>query len=166
MIGSARKLTAMAVAGVAALLLLGCPPKLEEGERMIKDGNEYFKAGSYERAEAAYDRALELRPREVGVWVNRGNTRKMRGNTEGALADYEAALALDPEFAQAWANRGILRDSLGDAQGAIADYRKALELDPKLGEPPSIWRRIVYNPPTKTIKDRLAYLEAVQERAR
>lgn len=166
MIGSARRWMAVTVTVAAALLLLGCPPKLEEGERLIKDGNEYFKAGSYERAEAAYDRALELRPGEVGVWVNRGNTRKMRGNTEGALADYEAALALNPGFAQAWANRGILRDTLGDAEGAIADYRKALELDPKLGEPPSIWRRIVYNPPTKTIKDRLAYLEAVQQRAR
>lgn len=160
-----KRLTTVLAVGAAALALAGCPPRLEEGERLIKDGNEYFKAKSYQRADDAYSRALELRPGEVGVWANRGNTRKMMGDVEGALADYEAALALDPGFAQAWANRAILRDELGDAEGAMEDYRKALELDPKLGEPPSVWRRIVYNPPLQTIKTRLEYLEA-QQRAR
>jgi tetratricopeptide (TPR) repeat protein len=157
-----RKLAAWLAVAATALLLMGCPPRLEEGERLVKDGNEYFKAKSYQRADDAYTRALELRPGEAGLWVNRGNTRKMMGNPEAALADYAAALALDPGFAPAWANRGILRDELGDADGAMDDYRRALELDPKLGKPPSIWRRIVYNPPLETIKTRLEYLEAVQ----
>ncbi len=161
-----RSLPAWLVVVTTALVLAGCPPRLEEGERLIKDGNEYFKAKSYQRADDAFSRALELRPREVGVWVNRGNTRKMMGNPEGALEDYAAALALDPGFAPAWANRGILRDELGDTEGAMEDYRKALELDPDLGKPPSVWRRIVYNPPTQTIKTRLEYLEAVQRARR
>jgi hypothetical protein len=41
----------------------------------------------------------------------------------------------------------------------MKDYREALRLNPKLGKPPGILKRVLYNPPTDTIKDRLEYLE-------
>jgi tetratricopeptide (TPR) repeat protein len=88
----------------------------------------------------------------------------MLGDADGARADYQAALEGDPRFAPAYANRGILRDRAGDTKGAMADYREALRLDPKLGELPGILDRILYNPPTDTIKTRLEVLEALQKR--
>ncbi len=145
------------------LMLAGCPPKLSEYERLVRDGTDYFETGDYKRAEEAFSKALELKPGEPGTLVNRGNARMMLGDLEGAMRDYNAAIRVDPELAHAYANRGILRDKNGDVEGAIADYRKALELNPKLGERPSIWRQILYNPPTETIKDRLEFLEALHK---
>ena len=146
----------------AALFMAGCPPRMDDHQKLVKDGNDYFDTGDYERAVEAFTKALELRPGEPGVLVNRANARMMLGDTRGALADYDEAVRLDPKFALAYANRGILKDRMGDAEGAIQDYRKALELDPSLGDPPGILKRILYNVPDETIKDRLEYLEAVQ----
>ena len=145
------------------LMLVGCPPKLSEYDRLMRDGNDYFETGDYRRAEEAFSKALEIKPGEPGTLVNRGNARMMLGDLDGALGDYDAAIEADPKLAHAYANRGILRDKNGDVEGAIADYRKALELNPKLGERPSIWRQILYNPPTETIKDRLEFLEALHK---
>ena len=146
------------------LMLVGCPPKLSEYDRLVRDGNDYFETEDYRRAEEAFTKALELRPGEPGTLVNRGNARMMLGDLDGAMRDYDAAIEADPNLAHAYANRGILRDKNGDVEGAIADYRKALELNPKLGERPSIWRQILYNPPTETIKDRLDFLEALRKK--
>ncbi|GAB4269056.1 MAG: hypothetical protein Kow0092_23020 [Deferrisomatales bacterium] len=145
-----------------ALLLAGCPPRMSDYEKLIKDGNDYFEMEEFRKAVEAYDRALEMKPGEPGVLVNRGNSKMMLEDAEGALADYAAALELDPKFAEAYANRGILYDRLGRTDEAMADYRKALELKPELGEGPSIWKRILYDTPTETIAQRLGYLEAVR----
>jgi tetratricopeptide (TPR) repeat protein len=145
---------------LVAVLLCGCPPKMSESERLTREGNGYFKSENYDGAVQAYSRALELEPGQPGVLVNRGNARMLLGDEQGALADYQAAIEIDPAFANAYANRGILRDRMGDLRGAMADYRRALQLEPKLGKPPGILKRILYNPPTETIKDRLDYLEA------
>ncbi len=157
-----RRLAWLGFLAVAALLLAGCPPRMDDHQKLVKDGNDYFDTGNYRRAIEAFTKALELKPGEPGVLVNRANARMMLGDTQGALADYDEAVRLDPKFALAYANRGILKDRMGDAEGAIQDYRKALELDPSLGDPPGILKRVLYNVPDETIKDRLEYLEAVQ----
>lgn len=145
----------------AAQLFSGCRPAGGEANRLVRDGNAYFAAAEYGRAEEAFTRALALEPGKPGILVNRANARMMAGDLAGAREDYAAALAADPTFATAYANRGILRDREGDAAGAAADYRRALELDPSLGRGPGILDRILYNRPTgRTIKDRLEFLEA------
>lgn len=148
---------------VAVLLLLGCPQSLTEEQKLVRDGNDFFDRGAYEKADEAYSAALALSPREPGILVNRGNARMMAGDLAGARADYEAAIAEDPGFARAYANRGILEDRSGEPEAA-ADYRKALDLDPSLGEGPGILERILYGTPPETIKERLEYLQAVQGR--
>ncbi len=157
-----RRLACLGLLAAVTLFLAGCPPRMDEHQKLLKDGNDYFDTGDYERAVEAFTKALELRPGEPGVLVNRANARMMLGDNQGALADYDEAVRLDPKFALAYANRGILKDRMGDAEGAIQDYRKALELDPSLGDPPGILKRILYNVPDETIKDRLEYLEAVR----
>ncbi|MHB8767353.1 MAG: tetratricopeptide repeat protein [Deferrisomatales bacterium] len=160
MTGRYRTAPLLALLVALAAGLWGCPPRLTEAEQRVRDGNDYFEAGQPEKAASAYTRALELGAAEPGVRVNRGNARALLGDEEGALADYAAALAAAPGFAQAYANRAILRDRRGEVEPAIQDYRRALELDPSLGAPPGILTRILYNPPTQTLRDRLEYLEA------
>ena len=145
------------------LLLCGCPDRMTDLEKHSRDGTDYFSSGRYEEAEVEFNKAVELGPEEAGLLMNRANARMMLGREDEAMADYDAALAIDPKFAMGYANRGILRDRRGDREGAIADYRQALQLDPELGEGPSVWQRIIKNPPTETIRDRLLYLMAERQ---
>ncbi len=149
----------------ACLLLVGCPPRLTEDQKLVRDGNDYFDQGAFGKAEDAYSAALELKPREPGILTNRGNARMMAGDLDGARIDYEAALAVDPQFARAYANRGILEDRTGNPEAAMEDYRKALDLDPALGKGPAIWERILYGTPNETVQDRLEYLQAARRSA-
>ena len=157
--------TTFGLLAVLGFLLAGCPARMDDVEKYTHDGNTYLDNGSYAKAEAAFDTALEHQPGDAGLRMNRGNARMLQEKYTEALADYEAALAIDPDFASAYANRGILRDHRGDLQGAIADYRRALELDPELGKGPSIWQRIIGNPSTDTISGRMHYLLSLQEGA-
>lgn len=147
---------------LAGALLAACPPRLNDTEKYTRDGNAYMKNGSYAKAEAAFDLALQHDSAAAGALVNRGNARMLQEKFAAARADYDAALALQPNLALAYANRGMLSDHLEDTPAAIADYRRALELDPSLGQGPGIWERILRNPPTETIRDRLDYLLAQQ----
>jgi len=148
---------------LVGMLLAGCPPRLNDTEKYTRDGNAYMKSGSYAKAETAFDLALQHDPTAAGALVNRGNARMLQEKFAAARTDYDAALALQPNLALAYANRGMLFDRLEDTPSAIADYRRALELDPGLGQGPGIWERILRNPPTETIRDRLDYLHAQQD---
>ena len=146
-----------------ALLLSGCPDPMTDLQKHSQDGTDYFSSGDYEEAEVEFTKAVELGPGEAGLLMNRANARMMLGREDEAMADYDAALAIDSKFALGYANRGILRDRRGDTEGAITDYRQALELDPELGDGPSIWQRIIKDPPRETIRDRLLYLMSQQQ---
>jgi Flp pilus assembly protein TadD len=109
------------------------------------------------RADNAYDRALQLAPREADVVNNRGWSQLLRGDWPAAVKDFELAAALDPnspriannlELARAvmaadlprrreqesdtsWAERlndaGVAAAILGDGPRAIAAFTQALE---------------------------------------
>ena len=145
------------------LLLSGCPDKMSNLERLIRDGDDFFNNQQYEKAAISYTKALEIAPGTAGIYVNRGNAFSMLDQTDKALADYSEAIRIDDAFAVAYANRGILRDNQKDWEGALADYRKVLELDPELAEAPSVWKRILYNAPNDSIQQRIDLLEKIEQ---
>lgn len=61
-----------------------------------QQGLEQHRAGNLEQAEALWDRAIDLEPRNAGAHWNRALIREARGDAEGAAADRERALELDP----------------------------------------------------------------------
>ena len=86
--GGRMRLLRWGVLVVTAVLLSGCPAKLDDVDRLVRDGNDYFKNQDYERALEAFTQALELKPGEPGILVNRGNVRMMLDDNVGALADF------------------------------------------------------------------------------
>ncbi|MCS5698869.1 tetratricopeptide repeat protein, partial [Cyanobium sp. FGCU-52] len=52
--------------------------------------------GNYQAAIADYDRAIDLDPKDLAAYQNRGRLRNWTGDQAGALADANRALALDP----------------------------------------------------------------------
>lgn len=77
---------------------------------------------------ADYDHALQLNPRLVYAWLNKGNIYYEAGDYTSALQCYAEALRLDPAFGSAYFNRGISYLQIGNKRLAFADLSKAGEL--------------------------------------
>ena len=71
--------------------------------------------------------ALQLDPKEVSLYYDRGNARRESGDWRGALADYDRAVVLAPQQADAYVARGWSRLSAG-VDGADYDARVYLQL--------------------------------------
>lgn len=79
-------------------------------------------------AVADYDRALQINPRLVYAWFNKGNLYYTIGDYTSALQCYNEALRTDPQFAEAFFNRGITYLRMGNKRQAFSDLSKAGEL--------------------------------------
>jgi tetratricopeptide (TPR) repeat protein len=77
------------------------------------------------------DRALQLDPKNVKAYLNRGVAKDEKGDMEAAMQDYDRALMIDPKNPNGYNNRGNIKLSKGDLDGAMTDYNHALQLNPK-----------------------------------
>lgn len=75
-----------------------------------------------------YDRALEINPRLVYAWFNKGVIHYTLNDYSSARRCFDTAIALDPSFGEAWYNRGLTQFQAGDKRGAFSDLSKAGEL--------------------------------------
>jgi superkiller protein 3 len=85
---------------ILAVALSGC--RREEtatpAEKLEQSGNQYYAAGEYEQAEAAYRKALETGPQSPRLQNNLGTALARSGKPGAAQAAYRKALELDPEY--------------------------------------------------------------------
>jgi tetratricopeptide (TPR) repeat protein len=107
-------------------------------------GNNYYQLGvaySYSNDEAKaqesfnlaiepYGKALELKPGDVDVRVDRAVSAFWSGNHELAEEEFEQAIAINPDHAKAYYNYGVfLFYGLNRPAEAIERFEKSLELD-------------------------------------
>lgn len=88
----------------------------------------------FERAEAAYRRAIELDPSLANAFTNLGNLMFRRARFDEAQNLYVRALQLDPDQPEAFYNLGFLLYDRGDVGGAILNFRRALRSDPSFAD--------------------------------
>jgi tetratricopeptide (TPR) repeat protein len=93
-------------------------------------GYTLYQQGKLADAIQAYTSAIELDPRYVDAYNNRGVVYKYASEYERAIADYTKAIALKPDYADAYFNRGVAYRHTGEPDKAIADLDKALALKP------------------------------------
>jgi tetratricopeptide (TPR) repeat protein len=86
--------------------------------------------GRNDEALVAYNKAIELMPRDADYWNNRGAVKIQKGDWAGAIADCTHAVELNPRQRDAFSNRAFAYSSTGQYNEAIADSRHALELSP------------------------------------
>src|SRR5262249_13273931 len=85
-------------------------------------------------AEAAYRKAIELKPELAEAHYNLGRTLSGQGRFGEAEAAYRKAIALKPAYPEAHTNLGNDLSRQGKPTAAEAAYRKAIELKPELAE--------------------------------
>ena len=82
----------------------------------------------YEEAVAAFDRALELEPRNAGLRFNRGEACRRAGRSAEAKADLEAVLEIEGESPDLLLALGLVAYEADDFEEAAGRYERALVL--------------------------------------
>ena len=90
------------------------------------------EGGDHNGADAAYQRALELRRGLVAVYNDRGLIAFAKKDWPAAYDDYEKALQIDRHFAPAHNNLGLALKGEGKWPEAVQHLREAVRLDPEL----------------------------------
>lgn len=100
--------------------------------RWIGIGNEAYREGQFDQAEAAYNQAQEAAPDSNIAALNRGSAQYQAGRYDESVANFEqAARSGDPALkAQAHYNSGCAQLSKGDAAKAVDSFRKSLIANP------------------------------------
>ena len=75
-----------------------------------------------------YDKVLEMNPRMIYAWYNKGAIYHELQDYTSALNCYSEAIKINPEFGQAYYNRGLVYLQMGNKNHGIADLSKAGEL--------------------------------------
>jgi tetratricopeptide (TPR) repeat protein len=88
----------------------------------------------YNLAITNYTKSIELNPKFVEAYLNRGNAYSHNSEPELALVDYNKAIELNPKLAIAYYNRGYAFINKNEPELALVDYNKAIELNPKYAE--------------------------------
>jgi tetratricopeptide (TPR) repeat protein len=139
-------------------------------------GTVHSYANEQLRAHAAYDRAVELAPRNPQFLYNRASVRRFLGDLAGAEADYDRVIALKPLDYEAYVNRSDLRVQTAERNhvkelealvaGGIADWRGEIQIRfalakelEDLGEYPEAFEHLRRG--TKTRREHLQYDVAV-----
>jgi len=98
----------------------------------MEKGVALVMEGKYNEAIKAFDKAIELNPRDAVAYNNRGAAYGQIGNFKQQIEDSNKAIEINPEDAVAYNNRGVAYGELGNYEQEIEDCSKAIELNPNL----------------------------------
>ena len=120
---------------ISATILTSCA----SAEDAVGRGADFFAADQYEEAIEEYTDAIEIDPRQAGVYNRRGRAYYEWGRYDNAVADYDKAIAIDPDNVAAYIDRGNahLANHRSFERGeenydrALADYEEAISLSPE-----------------------------------
>lgn len=105
-------------------------------------GCELCDLEQYEKAIAAFDKAIEFDTDHFETWFNKAAILHRLERYEEAIASYTKVIEINPDYSDAWFNRGLIFEyHLENHTSALENYDKATELDP---ENPDVWEQRQY----------------------
>lgn len=98
------------------------------------EAQEWYLQGKLHEAIAAYERAIELDPNDVLLYIPLARLLTLEGRMVEAVRTAEQARDMAPDNARAWAVLGMAYDWNGDYSEAIDACKRAIQLDPTYAE--------------------------------
>ena len=92
-------------------------------------GEAYFGVGQHEKAIEAFERCLEIEPRNVGTHLNLAIAHEAAGDLDQALAVLDAALRIRPDFGKLHQFRGQVLHARGRHEEALLALQEAQRHD-------------------------------------
>ena len=105
----------------------------ENPEHHFQKGVFNAALGSYEKALADFNRAIELNRQDAVVYSNRGIALSNLGRHKEALEDHTRAIERNPQYVAAYLNRGSAYARLDRRQDAVSDWEEAKRLGKQVG---------------------------------
>jgi tetratricopeptide (TPR) repeat protein len=96
----------------------------------LERGSFLWRKGEYEKADADYDEAIKINPRNAMAYVYRGGSLDQRGESDDALKDYAEAIRINPREYFAYCYRGMAFFRQGEFENALTNFAKAIEMNP------------------------------------
>ncbi|HEU5451488.1 MAG TPA: tetratricopeptide repeat protein [Terriglobales bacterium] len=121
-----------------ALFLLGAPNAVPQqaaqkqpppAASAYSQGEDYLNKRDYAKALAAYNRAIQLDPKQPEFYMEKCRALAGLQRQAEAVSACSEAIKLRPEYALALRDRGHLEINLGKYPEALADLKKAESLD-------------------------------------
>lgn len=107
----------------------------EEALAYVEQGDTYFfKNNDYAAALLAYQKAIELDPKNVHAFVGLGNVYAVQGMFSKAIENYNQALELDPTSTYAYYNRGTTYLDSNQYEAALSDFNAAYSYGAELAD--------------------------------
>jgi tetratricopeptide (TPR) repeat protein len=114
---------------VASLMAAG-PLSVSGMEDFYQKGLFFNRNGRYDKAIAAFSKAIEAGPGHANAYNKRGAVWYMKGAYDKAIADYTQAILLNPEVPGFYNNRGAAWFRKEKLERAIVEYSRAVALNP------------------------------------
>lgn len=96
--------------------------------KLISKGNEHYRKGELGPAMSAYNRAIEMEPKNPIAWNNKGLILAVVGKYEQALECHQTALGLDERYIDAISNIGMIHSKMRNYDEAMKYYDMAIAL--------------------------------------
>ena len=113
----------------AVTSLLGTAPKLD-ADIYLRAAHFAEQGGKYKEAEAKYQQALKVEPKNVDAIVGLARLYDQQGNSQQAVATYQKALKLHPRNAIVYNDFGLCYGRRRELAPAQQMLQKAVELEP------------------------------------
>lgn len=126
---------------------MGSEHRLEEGgaarcqaalsfadAELLANALEYFRAGRFAEAEAAYAEIIAHEPDQFVCLHHLGLIAHQRGEHAAAVRLIERALAVKPDYVEALSNLGAIYRALGDTHASLAAARQAIAVAPDFAQ--------------------------------
>jgi tetratricopeptide (TPR) repeat protein len=98
-------------------------------EVWYEKGKTQANLGKSEKAIAAWEKAIEIKPDYFLAWEQKGLLQEKLERYEDALITFEKAIEIEPNHSMSWNNRGRMLCYLQRYEAALESYEKALSLD-------------------------------------
>lgn len=102
----------------------------DSGVDHAKKGFEYYMKGDLDHALSEYNKAIEIDPALIRVYLERGNIYVTKGDYDSAISDFTQAAKLSPNDAITYYNLANTYAAKKDYDNAITNYTRAIDIDP------------------------------------
>ncbi len=93
-------------------------------------GETEMRSQDSAKAEAAYQKSLDLDPKNTNAALYLASLQNARGSEDQAIATYQKAIASSPNDARIYVGLGVVYEKKGDWQQAEDQYKRALGIQP------------------------------------
>jgi Ca-activated chloride channel homolog len=119
------------------ILLLFCIHAIvvqaQDKQKSLREGNDFYRQKQFEKAAAAYEKAVQEDPSSSRAKFNLANTLQQLGKQEEALKAFTELTTTAKEKdikAGAWYNKGVVLSQQKKLEESIEAYKNALRLKP------------------------------------